>query len=436
MNSVRYSLVGVGIGPFNLSLAALADSLDVSTLFLEQKQTFSWHPGLLLQGSKLQVPFLADLVTMVDPTSRWSYLSYLQEHNRLFQFFFSERFEVPRREYEHYLQWVSGSLDNCRFGTKVINVTWSRADDGFRVDIKRRDGTIESVIADNVVIGIGSDPFIPTTPYHTAETRDAVAVIHASQYLNRRETIRNCNRVAVVGGGQSGAEIVLDLIREQDATGNNGPTPIWLSRTRSFAPMEYSKLGLQHFTPDYVEYFFNLPEETRTNLAKEQWQLYKAVSNQTLTDIHDELYERTIGGRRPNAQFRPAVEVQDLQPDGNGGYTLSCWHIYKKETTLIHTDAVVWATGYRSKVPTFLRDLQSIILRDARGELAIQRDYSIGLREKLSGNIYVQNGELHTHGVGAPDLTLGAWRAAQILNSVTGRESFRIAAEVAWTEFG
>ncbi len=40
-----YDVVGVGLGPFNLGLAALADGEDTEgdALFLEQKPEFEWH---------------------------------------------------------------------------------------------------------------------------------------------------------------------------------------------------------------------------------------------------------------------------------------------------------------------------------------------------------------------------------------------------------
>lgn len=120
-----YDLLGIGIGPFNLSLAALCDGApDLRTLFLDAKPAFSWHPGLLMEGTVLQVPFLADLVTMADPTSPWSYLNYLREHDRMFPFFFSERFHIPRREYDHYCRWVAGRLPSCRFDARVTELDW------------------------------------------------------------------------------------------------------------------------------------------------------------------------------------------------------------------------------------------------------------------------------------------------------------------------
>lgn len=54
----------------------------------------------------------------------------------------------------------------------------------------------------------------------------------------------------------------------------------------------------------------------------------------------------------------------------------------------------------------------------------------------MTGGLYVQNAELHTHGVGTPDLGLGAHRAAVILNAVCGRAVYRLPARTAYTTFG
>ena len=79
----RHHLAGVGIGPFNLSLAALAAGIDgLDAVFFDARPEFRWHPGLLVEGATLQVPFLADLVTLVDPASRWSFLNWLKDTTR------------------------------------------------------------------------------------------------------------------------------------------------------------------------------------------------------------------------------------------------------------------------------------------------------------------------------------------------------------------
>ena len=45
-------LAGIGVGPFNLSLAALADGVDgLSTAFFEREPEFRWHPGMMIDGT-------------------------------------------------------------------------------------------------------------------------------------------------------------------------------------------------------------------------------------------------------------------------------------------------------------------------------------------------------------------------------------------------
>lgn len=48
----------------------------------------------------------------------------------------------------------------------------------------------------------------------------------------------------------------------------------------------------------------------------------------------------------------------------------------------------------------------------------------------------MQNGELHTHGVGAPDLGLGAHRSATILNDLAGSSVYPLPRRTAFTSFG
>src|SRR5579885_2954580 len=70
-----YDIIGIGIGPFNLGLAALCDSIkELRCLFFEQNSGFNWHPGLLLPNVRMQVPYYADLVTVADPGSKFTYM--------------------------------------------------------------------------------------------------------------------------------------------------------------------------------------------------------------------------------------------------------------------------------------------------------------------------------------------------------------------------
>lgn len=409
-----HDLVGVGLGPFGLSLAALADGVDdLDAVFVDQRDSFSWHPGLLLEGATLQVPFLADLVTLVDPTSRWSFLSYLREQGRLFRFYLAERFLVPRREYDAYLRWVAESLPTTRFGARVQSVDWDATLSAYRLLVAdTTSGATSELLARAVVLNIGTEPVVPGAFRGLAGKN----VVHVADYLDSRPLLHEAGTVTVVGSGQSGAEVFLDLLRSQADTGTRLQ---WLSRSPAFAPMEYSKLGLEHFTPDYTAYFHGLPERTREELVPSQWQLYKGISATTIADIYDLLYERTVDGRTVAAELRPGVGVRAARADG-GALVLDCEHTQQRTGFEVRTDAVVLATGYAARRPAFLDPLVDRLDLDGEGRYRVQLDHRVSTAEGL-GPLFVQNAEAHTHGVGAPDLGLGAWRAATILSAVTGQ---------------
>ncbi|MGW2872653.1 SidA/IucD/PvdA family monooxygenase [Kitasatospora sp. NPDC001225] len=426
-----YDLLGVGIGPFNLSLAALAEPVPgLRTLFCDQRPEFRWHPGMLVDGARMQVPFLADLVSLVDPTSPWSFLNYLRDQDRLFPFYFAERFQLPRREYDHYCRWAAERLANCRFGTEVTALHWEAP--WYRAELTdTATGRRSEVRARNLALGVGTRPVLPEA---FAALAGHPRAFHSAEYLDRRADLAGARDITVVGSGQSGAEVFLDLLRRHEG---DDVRLRWLTRTRALAPMEYSKLGLEHFTPDYTRYFHGLPAAVRDALVTAQWQLHKAASAETLAEIHDHLYERTIG--RPidaaPVEITPGTAVDAARPGPCGGLELHCRHTDSGAEHLLRTDAVVLATGYRAARPAALEPLAELIDWDEAGRYRVDPDHRVATRPGLTGGLYVQNAELHTHGVGTPDLGLGAHRAAVILNAVTGRTVHRLPGRTAWTGF-
>ncbi|MFF9780435.1 lysine N(6)-hydroxylase/L-ornithine N(5)-oxygenase family protein [Streptomyces sp. NPDC013978] len=435
-------LVGVGIGPANLSLAALAHPLaELDAVFYEQRPGFDWHPGLLIDGATVQVPFLADLVTLADPVSPWSFLNYLRTRDRLFPFYFAERFHIQRAEYDAYCRWVAENLPGLRFGHQVDSVRWNPERDLFEVDFSRldADGEVEALgrtHARNIVLGVGTEPYVPE-PLKPLVEAAGVPVVHAADYLGERDRLLTAPHVTVIGAGQSGAEVFLDLLRHRPA-GREGLH--WLGRTEAFAPMEYSKLGLEHFTPDYTRYFHALAEPTRDRLVAAQWQLHKGIGADTIAAIHDELYRRTLDGGWPDAVLTPGVHVRTAGRLATTRVELHLEHIEQGTRSRLTTDAVVLATGYRERpLDRVLAGLDPYMRRDNRERPRVDENFRMILDPSVTAagcHVYVQNAELHTHGVGAPDLGLAAWRSATILNTLTDKEPYPLPRRTAFTTFG
>ncbi|TQL67847.1 lysine N6-hydroxylase [Nocardioides albertanoniae] len=421
-----HDLVGIGLGPFNLGLAALADPIsELDCLFLEARDRFDWHPGMLLDDATLQVPFLADLVTMADPTSRYSFLNFLKQTGRIYPFYIRENFLPHRREYNHYCQWVAEQLDSVRFGQQVVSVEHdgeayvitTASDQGDQAQTHR---------ARRLVLGTGTAPHVPEP------AREAVAAegpaIHSADYLARKDELVGRSSITVVGSGQSAAEIYLDLLTAQP---DHDYQLAWLTRSPRFFSMEYTKLTLELTSPEYSAYFQSLPAEKRSDLLRSQQSLYKGISGDTIDAIHEALYTRSVSGAAEttmltNTELRGVTRTET-------GYHLALHHVEQEEDYEMSTEGLVLATGYRAGVPAFLEPVRDRIRFDEQGRYAAGPTFSVDHGDR---EIWVQNGEEHTHGFVAPDLGMGAYRSSVILAAVLGREPYPIEKRVAFQEFG
>ncbi|MFC6088534.1 lysine N(6)-hydroxylase/L-ornithine N(5)-oxygenase family protein [Saccharothrix lopnurensis] len=412
-----HDVVAIGCGPFNLGLAALASTVpDVDVVVLEARPELRWHSGVMFPDALLQVSFLADLVTLVDPAHPLSFLAYLRDADRLYPFYVRERFHPTRREYEDYLRWAAARLP-VRFSHGVSSVEW--AGDRFAVS-----GPGFAVEARHLVLGVGTAPHVPPA---LAGLGDRLA--HSSDYLHR-DVSRE--RVTVVGSGQSGAEVVLDLLRRNLSDGR--PAVSWLTRTPVFAPLDYTRLVLEMTTPAYVRHFHSLPQDRRDALRAEQWRHYRAISSETLDELHDLLYRREWEHGLAPVELRPGVSVVSSAVSGDG-VVLECLHRDTGRTFRHVTDLVVAATGYRQAPTPFLAPLEPFVRRDDQGRYVVALDHSIEIDPAIGGRVFVANADLHSHGVAAPDLGIGAVRNATILNAVAGREVYPLPAHTAYTSF-
>ena len=151
----EYELVGIGCGPSNLSVASLLhDKHLVSNIFFDMKPSFTWHDGMMLKNTKLQVSMFKDLVTLADPTNKFSFISYLHHHGRLIQFLNSQFDQISRLEFADYLKWAAENNNNIFFNERVNSINFNG--NNFIINTSRR-----RILGKNIVIGVGIKPYIP-----------------------------------------------------------------------------------------------------------------------------------------------------------------------------------------------------------------------------------------------------------------------------------
>ncbi|WP_194926121.1 lysine N(6)-hydroxylase/L-ornithine N(5)-oxygenase family protein [Catenulispora pinisilvae] len=424
-----HDFIAIGLGPYNLGLACLTDPIDgLNGLFLEARTeaAYAWHPGMLLETATLQTPFMADLVTLADPTSPFSFLNFLKETGRLYPFYIRESFYPVRAEYDQYCRWAAARLRNLRFGGKVSRVDYDEADRCYVVrSVDADTGLVAVDRARHLVLGTGTPPHIP----------DACAglggdLVHSADYLSGKAALQSKESITVVGSGQSAAEIYLDLLADA------GPDTYhlsWVTRSPRFFPLEYTKLTLEMTSPDYVDYFHALGEDTRYRLEAEQKGLFKGIDAVLINEIFDCLYLKSMHG--PVAtRLVTNTEMRAARYDETGGtYTLDLHHHEQDRAFSLATQGLVLATGYRYQTPDFLEPVRDRLRFDRHGRFDVARNYSI---DTAGNEIFLQNGGTHTHSITSPDLGMGAYRNSWIISEMLGRDYYPVEKTIAFQDFG
>jgi lysine N6-hydroxylase len=418
--SRTHDFVGIGLGPFNLGLACLTEPITgLNGVFLDSKPDFEWHAGMFLDGAHLQTPFMSDLVTLADPTSPYSFLNYLKEKGRLYSFYIRENFYPLRVEYDDYCRWAAGKLGSVRFGTTVTEVTYE--DELYVV----RTEAGETFRSPHLVLGTGTAPHIPRACQGLAGD-----FLHTSQYMRRKAELQAKKSITIVGSGQSAAEIYHELLAGIDV---HGYQLNWVTRSPRFFPLEYTKLTLEMTSPDYIDYFRALPEETRYRLEKQQKGLFKGINSDLIDSIFDLLYQKDVeSGDRPVPTRLLTNSTLVRAGYEDGAYTLGFHQDEQDKDFEIRTEGLLLATGYHYEPPAFLAPIRDRLLFDGHGRFDVARNYAIDVTGR---GVFLQNAGVHTHSVTSPDLGMGAYRNAYIIRELLGTEHYPVEKTIAFQEF-
>ncbi|MFE6098487.1 lysine N(6)-hydroxylase/L-ornithine N(5)-oxygenase family protein [Streptomyces laurentii] len=417
-----HDFIGIGLGPFNLGLACLTEPIDaLDGLFLESKPDFEWHSGMFLDGAHLQTPFLSDLVTLADPTSPYSFLNYLKEKGRLYSFYIRENFYPLRTEYNDYCRWAAARLSSVRFGTTVTAVAYDESAELYVVTTDA--GTTHR--ARRIVLGTGTSPHIPEPCRGLGGD-----VTHTSRYLRNRDALLKKKSITLVGSGQSAAEIYHDLL---GGIHEHGYRLNWVTRSPRFFPLEYTKLTLEMTSPEYVDYFHALPEDTRYRLEREQKGLFKGIDGALIDAIFDLLYQRNADGPVPTRLLTNSALTSARHDAAAGTYSLGFRQEEQGKDFTLESEGLILATGYAYETPAFLAPIDDRLRRDSRGRFDLARNYAIDV---TGHGVYLQNAGTHTHSVTSPDLGMGPYRNATLIADMLGAPYYPVEKTIAFQEFG
>ncbi|SDR27352.1 lysine N(6)-hydroxylase/L-ornithine N(5)-oxygenase family protein [Thermostaphylospora chromogena] len=422
-------LAGIGFGPSNLALAVALAERDadgraprdrLSAVFLEKQERFGWHRGMLIDGATMQVSFLKDLVTMRNPASRYSFVSYLHAKGRLADFINCKTLFPTRAEFHDYLEWVAADFaDVVRYGAEVVTVRPVADDDGeiafLDIVVQRggTDGDLTAYRARNIVLAAGLRPALP--PGVVTGER----VWHSQELLPRLADLpeREPRRFVVVGAGQSAAEAAEYLHRRY-------PTAevCAVFARYGYSPADDSPFANAIFDPAAVDAFYAAPREVKDMLLD-----YHANTNYSVVDVDllHELYRRVYAEKTagaPRLRVMNVSKVTDVDA-GPSGVTVRVTSLATGRSETLAADAVVYCTGYRPVDPLdLLGAAGEYCLRDEDGRLRVDRDHRVLTSPGMRCGIYLQGATEHTHGITSTLLSTTAVRAGEIVRSLLDRE--------------
>lgn len=411
-----HDLIGIGFGPSNIALAIALDEKRqagsrINPLFIERQPGFAWHRNMLLDHAHMQISFIKDLVTLRNPTSRFTFINYLHEKQRLQDFINLKTFFPSRHEFNDYLTWAAAQFeDQCIYGEDVFELAAEKCDGEIAlIRVRSRDGTgkIHERLARNLVVSIGGGANIPGCfrPF-----KDDSRIFHSSGYLQGIAGNANAKRVAVIGAGQSAAEIFMDLHGCP-----NAPQVDLIMRARAIKPSDDSPFVNEVFNPDFVDHMFRRPEAERGELLREFRQTNYACPDLALIEqIFKVLYEQKVKGEtRHRFLRRHTVKGVQVQP-GDEGIELRMHDVNADSEVTARYDAVVLATGY-------VRDQHKALLAPLTPYLhglETDRRYRLKSVPYFRPAIFLQGACEATHGLSDTLLSITAIRTGEILEAL------------------
>ncbi|CAM1505743.1 Fc.00g113800.m01.CDS01 [Cosmosporella sp. VM-42] len=467
----EYDLICAGFGPASLAVAvAMHDALAAGqklrpdgsvpkVLFLEKQTRFAWHAGMLLPGAKMQISFIKDLATLRDPRSEFTFLNYLHRQGRLVDFTNLSTFLPARTEYEDYLRWCASFFDHVvQYNNEVVAIAPENKEAGnvksFTVQARSgKTGQVQTYRGRHILVATGGQPSLPKS-LPVKHPR----VLHSSQFANNVPQILNKQnapyRVAVIGAGQSAAEIFNNV----QSLYPNSKTYL-IMRPEFLRPSDDSPFVNSIFNPEYIDNLYPRSAKSRQSLLTEARATnYGVVRLELIEHLYEIMYDqrrelgtdetkwphRILAGRQiasvDDKGDSLEIKVQRVLDAGLDGF------INPADEEVLEADLVIAATGYqRNAHINMLEEAWSMLPKTVshktefgkgiagwnvdteQGErkLAVGRDYRVkfspGSVSDESG-VWLQGCCEGTHGLSDTLLSVLATRSGEIVESIFGKQ--------------
>ncbi|OBG33926.1 L-lysine 6-monooxygenase [Mycobacterium sp. E3198] len=404
-------LLGVGFGPSNLALAIALDERGLGAVFLEQQPEFGWHLGMLLPHARMQIPFLKDLVTLRNLQSDFTFLNYLRERGRLVEFIGQHTLFPSRMEFHDYLEWAAARVAaDVRYGHRVVEI--SPAELGFVV----RTEPDRVIHAATLVVATGLRPELP------AGVVDTTRQWHSHRLLGKLAALNPSapRRFAVVGAGQSAAEVVAHL----HETYPQAEVHAVFARY-GYSSADDTPYANRIFDPSAMDDIYCADAQVRERLLDYHRSTnYSAVDPPLIHELYSREYAELVSGARRLFMHNASEVIAAQEFPDKVRLTISRLIDYSRTT--LDCDAVVYATGYApTDVRCLLGELAGRYEFDPDGRPAVTRDYRLIPKAGAPGDIYLNGGVEHTHGLSSSLLSNVAVRAGEIVTAFETRRRLR-----------
>ncbi|MFN3988508.1 MAG: SidA/IucD/PvdA family monooxygenase, partial [Rhodocyclaceae bacterium] len=220
--------------------------------------------------------------------------------------------------------------------------------------------------------------------------------------------LSDARRIAVIGAGQSAAEIFMDLHGRP-----NAPQVDLITRARAIKPADDSAFVNEIFNIEFVDHIYNRSPDERSEFLREfRHANYACADLELIGEIFKVFYEQKVKGETRHCFLR-RHEITAVDASGDR-IQLSLHDGNADRSSTSHYDAVVLATGYERQHHKTILEPLATYLRD----FAIDRNYRLKSTDDFRPAVFLQGACEATHGLSDTLLSLTAVRTDEISDAL------------------